>query len=454
VPTSITTPGAELNPTVAQQPISAPAAQPIAPSAAPLVGVFELPTGPEDEGPPDGLTLDAALDITLARSLDLQTKYYEIPQARADTLQASLRANPAFYQDGQLLQYRRFDRSIPGGPSQYDTNITMPIDFSHKRQARTLVAARAEKVLEAQYQDAVRQRVDDVYGAYVTVLQSRLTIRFASQALKRLEDVAKKTEELYQRNQVSQTAVNQAKIQFRTARLGLVDAEKTYRKAKLDLGSFMNLPKEQALSIELKGSIIDSAPPPPPLDELLNIALDSRPDILAYRLGVKRAEADVRLARANRFNDAYLLYQPYTFQDNSPYGLKGAYSWALGVTVSLPVFNRNQGGIQRANLNVTQTQLQLTELERQTLIDVAKATEEYETTRREVEEFRNDVLPAARQVHDDALRLYKSGATSSIDLLNAELAFSTVVKQYLDTAISHRQSMLALNTAVGKRILP
>jgi cobalt-zinc-cadmium efflux system outer membrane protein len=120
----------------------------------------------------------------------------------------------------------------------------------------------------------------------------------------------------------------------------------------------------------------------------------------------------------------------------------------------LPVFNRNQGGIQRAKLNVSQTQLELLELERQTMIDVAKAAEEYETTRREVAEFRNDVLPVARQVHDDAVRLYQSGATSSIDLLNAELAFSTVVKQYLDTAIGHRQSMLALNTAVGKRILP
>ena len=63
--------------------------------------------------------------------------------------------------------------------------------------------------------------------------------------------------------------------------------------------------------------------------------------------------------------DVYVLFQPYTFQDNTPYGLKSAVSYALGVTVPLPVYNRNQGGIQRAVLNVTQTQTELAETERQ-----------------------------------------------------------------------------------------
>ena len=103
--------------------------------------------------------------------------------ARADILQASLRSNPVFYQDGQLLQYggtsTKFSRTAPGGPSQFDTNVSYPLDISHKRQARTMVAARAERVLEALYQDAVRQRIDDVYGDYVMALAARQTVRYA-----------------------------------------------------------------------------------------------------------------------------------------------------------------------------------------------------------------------------------------------------------------------------------
>ena len=51
----------------------------------------------------------------------------------------------------------------------------------------------------------------------------------------------------------------------------------------------------------------------------------------AYRLGVQRARADVRLARADRFSDIYLVYQPYTLQGGRAFGLKGTYSYAIGV---------------------------------------------------------------------------------------------------------------------------
>ena len=406
IPTSVTTPRTAIGPTALQAAITPPQPQPITPSTGELYGTLEIPAGTEDDGPENGLTLDAAIDITLERSLDLRSKFYEIPQARADILQASLRANPVFYQDGQLLPYPgyHFSRAVPGGPSQYDTNITFLLDVLHKRQARTYVAKRAEKVLEAQYQEAVRQRIDDVYDAFVLgTLAARQTLRYSRQSVKGLESLAATTERPYKGKSESLGDYNRVRIQFRTARLGQVDAEAAYRKAKLDLGSLMNLTPKEIEAMEFRGSIRDTAPPPPPIEVLRKIALDSRPDIAAYRLGVKRAEADVRLARANRFSDVYLLFQPYTFQDNAPYGLKSAVSYALGVTVPLPIYNRNQGGIQRAVLNVSQTQTQLADVERQALIDVEKAVQEYEVTRREVDELSKEVIPEASQVRDEAL---------------------------------------------------
>ena len=52
------------------------------------------PSTTADEGPPDGLTLDQAIELLVQQNLDLRAKYLEIPQARADVLTASLRANP------------------------------------------------------------------------------------------------------------------------------------------------------------------------------------------------------------------------------------------------------------------------------------------------------------------------------------------------------------------------
>ena len=189
-------------------------------------------------------------------------------------------------------------------------------------------------------------------------------------------------------------------------------------------------------------------------EELRKLAVDRTARRCVSPAGSARAEADVRLAKANAYSDVYVLWQPYTFQDNSPYGLKSQYSWALGVTVPLPIYNRNQGGISRAKINVTQTELQLGDLERQAQIDVEEAVQEYEVTRREVDELRDHVLPPAKQVLDNVYKLYTEGASSVLDYLDAQLEYNQAVKQYLDTAVRHRRSMLSLNTVVGQRIMP
>jgi cobalt-zinc-cadmium efflux system outer membrane protein len=455
IPTAISTPATSAGPTDMQMPISSPQPAPVSPTSTPFYGTLDIVTQ-DDDGPPNGVTLDQAIDITLERSLDLQSKFMEIPMARADILQANLRSNPIFYQDGQLLQYKgtstAFSRAAPGGPSQFDTNITYPLDVSKKRQARTVVATRAERVLEALYQDAIRQRIDDIYGAFVTALAARQTVRYAKQSAERLVDVAARNEQRFQKGDISQADLNQIKIRLLTAQLGQRDAEAAYRKAKLDLGSLMNLKIEEIAKLELKGTINDVAPPPPSAEALRKLAVAERPDVMSLRLGVHRAEADVKLAKANAYSDVYVLWQPYTFQDNSPYGLKSQYSWALGLTVPLPIYNRNQGGISK--INVTQSELQLGDLERQAQIDVEAAVLEYEVTRREVDDLKEHVLPPAKQVRDNALTLYTQGDRSVLDYLDAQLDFNQIVKQFLDTAVRHRRSMLSLNTVVGRKIMP
>jgi outer membrane protein, heavy metal efflux system len=304
------------------------------------------------------------------------------------------------------------------------------------------------------FQDAIRQRIDDVYGAFVAALAARQTVRYANASVKGLVDLLEKNERRFEKGDISEVDINQVRIRLRNAKLGLVDAEAAYRKTTRDLGALMNLKLEEIKTLELKGTISDVSPPPPPADELRKIALADRPDIVSFRLGIVRAEADVRLARANAFSDVYVLWQPYTLQNNTPYGLKSQVSWALGVTVPMPIYNRNQGGIERAKINVTQSQMQLADQERQVQIDVEQAVQEYEVTRREVEELKEHVLPPAKRNLDIVFKLYNEGASSLLDYLDAQLTYNTIVKQYLDTAVRHRRSMLSLNTVVGRRIMP
>ena len=452
VPASISTPG--LSPALAPRPrgIAAPAPLPIA--RLEILGTLALPLGTEDQGPPDGLTLDQALERLVRDNLDLRSKWFEIPQARADVLTASLRANPIFYADSQLVPYGKYGRDRSGGPTQYDVNISHPLDLSRKRQARTVVAERAVSVLEAQYQNAVRLQIGNLYTAYVDALAARETARFAQASVDGLDRVLAVTETLYKKDNLFRPDFVRVKMQKEAAELGVAESRQLVLHAKRALGVLLSMPPQAAEALELRGTIATVAPPITDADDLVGRALEVRPDLMAQRLGVHRALADVRLARAERLSDLYLLYQPYTFQNIAPSGLKSATSWALGVTAPVPIYNRNQGGILRAGLNVTQTQIESAAFERQIVTEVTQGAREYAISGALLKHLEEAVLPAARRMLDDGLRLFISGDHDALAYFNVQRDFNQAVRRYRDALVRHRRSMLDLNTAVGQRILP
>jgi cobalt-zinc-cadmium efflux system outer membrane protein len=452
VPASISTPGIGMVTTARPRGIAAPGPLPI--TRLDVLGTLALPEGTEEEGPPDGLTLDQALERLVRDNLYLRSNWFEIPQARADVLTASLRANPILYADGQLVPYGQYSRRRPGGPEQYDLNVSHPLDLSGKRQARTAAAERAVSVLEAQFQNAVRLQIDNLYIAYVDVLAARETVRFAQASVAGLEKVLAVTETLYKRSDVFRPDVLRVRMQREAAEVGVQEARDTERRTKQSLAVLLSMPPDQAETLELRGTIGTKTAPLAATDELIAQALQLRADLTADRLSIQRGLADIRQARAERFADVYLLYQPYTFQNNAPFGEKSATSWALGVTVPVPLYNRNQGGILRATQSVTQMEIAAAGLERRIATEVAQAAHEWAVSAALVKHFAETVLPTARLMLDDSLRLFVSGEQNALAYFNVQREYNSAVRQYRDALIRHRRSMLALNTAVGQRILP
>jgi cobalt-zinc-cadmium efflux system outer membrane protein len=452
VPTEITTPGI---PALVPQPRGIAAPEPLPAPRAPLYGSLALPTEDEEaEAPSRGISLDEAIDRLLRENLDLRSRAVEIPQARADVLTASLRANPIFYADAQLVPYGNYSEQRPGGPTQYDINISYPIDYSQKRRARIAFATSVLRVTEAQYQDAVRLEINNLYGAFVDVLAARQTVRYARASVEGLQRLLEATRLLYEKDLASRADVNQILSQLQIAAVGVVDAEENLRKAARNLGSILWIPPEEAETLEVRGSIEDRAPPPPPIEDLVRLALECRPDVVAYRLGLQAARSGVGLAAANRYQDAYLLYQPYTFLDNSPYNRRSSHAWAVGLTIPLPVYNRNQGNLERARLNVEQSAIELRAIEQRVATEVRQAAREYQVSLEIVKRIRSEILPSAALVRDDRFRLFQSGEGTIVSYLESQRVYNETVKAYLDTAVRHRRSMLALNTAVGRRLLP
>ncbi len=425
---------------------------PLLAQKAPLHGPLELP-GPGEETPPGGLTLDAAIDFLVSQNYDLRTKFQEIPKADADILSAGLRLNPLLFASVDNVPYGSYSPQRPGETS-YTATVIQPIDINRKRLDRIRVAQSAKRVLEAQYQNAVRLEIDNLYTAFVDILDARESVRTTKASLALYEQTAGTVRGLVEKGVQPATELDRVLIQRSSAEVALQAAEGALRQAKRTLAGLLGLPPEQAGCLEVSGTLRDAAPAPPCADDLERLALEARPDLNAFRLGVQRAWADVDLVRKERVSEVYVLYTPATYTDNGPVGGRNTTSWGVGVLTGLPLFNRNQGNIARARVNVTQTQIELAGLERQVVTEVRRAAEEYAVTKAAVQRFEEDILGRARGLRDAQYRLFTSGQAGLGSYLEAQREYSDTLRQYRDTLLRHRRNTLKLNTAVGQRVLP
>lgn len=423
-------------------------------ASVPAYGNLDLPEGAVVVGDPNGYTLDEAISILMQQNLGLLAMKFEIPMADADVLTAGLRANPIFYADAQLVPYGRFSRERPGGQTQYDVNITHPLDVNGKRKARMEVARVAKRAIEAQFQDAVRQQIDNLYTVFIDVAAAELTREYSRKYLEGIDRLLRVNEDLLEKKQIPEDPVFALRAQLEHAQLQLRESAHAVDRTTRRLAQLLNVPREQAAVIRIRDNLRDERPLPAGEDQLIAAAMDSRADLAALRLGLQRSRSDVALAKRERLSDLYLLYQPYTLQDNRPFGLKSPTSWAVGLTAPLPIYNRNQGNIERAKINVNQTEVELTLLQRQIQDEVSEAVHEFELSREAMIESEREILPASRRVRDAAYRRWQGGETNVLSYLDAQRVFNERVRDYRDAIVRHRRSVLDLNTAVGVRLLP
>lgn len=423
----------------------------LSPAEPRAAGPLEVPKTDED-GPANGLTLDSAITILTSDNLDLQTKFQEVPKADADVLTAGLRGNPLVFGSVDNVPYGSYSPQRPG-ETGYGLTVIQPWDINDKRSYRILAAQRAKDVVQAQYQDAVRIEIDNLYVAFTDVLAAREGVRYVEAALAGIKELKALTEKQVP-ERASTLELDRIVIQQESAEISREEAEANLLRAKRALATLLNLPFPEEAGLEIRGGIRSQVDKLPSADELVAMAHANRPDLMAYHLGSHRAEAEVDLARKERYPDVFVLYTPYGLQNNQPNGGQNTPSWGLSLMASVPIFNRNQGNIRRAELNVMQTRIEWGNLTRQVESEVRNAAKEQELTLAQIQRIEKTILPKVRNLRDTTYRLLQAGEADTMTYLSAQREYVDVVRQYRDALVRHRRAVLKLNTAVAMRIVP
>ncbi len=130
---------------------------------------------------------------------------------------------------------------------------------------------------EAQFQDAIRQQIDNLYTAYVDAVAAKITLNFSRvyvTGLKRLLDLSKQLGEL---GFIRPSDVLAIKARLELAELQIREATQTQAKTLRTLGLLLNITPQEADAIELRGSIYDLRPLPTTEEALIETGLNARP---------------------------------------------------------------------------------------------------------------------------------------------------------------------------------
>ncbi len=172
-----------------------------------------------------------------------------------------------------------------------------------------------------------------------------------------------------------------------------------------------------------------------PLDSILQASMRNRTDVVQAQAAVRVSEANLSLQKAFAMPniEAGGIYNP---QNAIPYG-------GLFITIPLPVFDRNQGEIQKSKVMKTQAQINLEIAQATVRKEVTIAFLAFETQKKNLEEA-NDIFIKSRQVLNTVRYAYLKGNTTIIDYLEARRSLYDTQKTYNAILYNLNQSFINL----------
>jgi len=398
-----------------------------------------------------GMTADAAVAYALAHNGELEAARKEIDAARARSRQARLRANPRLDIEGT--------RQIPPGKDNSLMAAAMlPLELGGRRATRITVAEREVEVREREVANRERLLAGEVRLKFGEALSQAMKLSF--------------TDELVDANQRSFNLIGAKVLEGATPPLeqnmALVELNrlKSMRESVagkvevslFELQNLLGLPPEQPL--RLKGDFDHLIDQLPSASEATERALRERPDIQAFRANENLAAARIEQARAEGRLDASLTAGYQRMNSSFPvFGLNEHgqlqpvqdvfHFLKFGVSLDLPVRNKNQGAIEAAIADSAAARSRREFAELTVRREVASAYAQYDRAVRAEEIFRVGARDPARANLDVVRQTYELGSKTLLDVIAEQRRFIELQNDFIDAQLAVYNARVEIGRATA-----
>ena len=403
-----------------------------------------LPPGPAvGERAPQSAAAAAAEPLSLAKAIELALEGNpEVAAAKrqweateGQVLQGRSRPNPE-------LAYSLEDTRSKTRTQSWQLNL--PVELGGKRAARTKAAEKTREQAQAQLAELQATVRANVAAAYFDVLtaQERLVLARDSAALAKssTDTVSKRVAA----GKVSPVEESKARVAEAGVRVELAQAASEQRNALSRLFALLGRIDAPYTVLEGKAENLPSVPSLADLQPLIS----SAPGVVLARIEVDRRKALTALEQSKRVPDVTVSVGMQRSNETQRNVL------LFGVSVPLPIFDRNQGNLLEALKLEDKARDELQAASVRLHSEVAQGQERLSTITAEVQSLQQDVLPGAKSAYDAATIGFENGKFNFLAVLDPPRTYFTAKSQYLKALGEAHRAAADIDRLLGASMVP
>ena len=366
----------------------------------------------------NAVSLDALVAEALAHNPEAMVYRAEIAAAKGERRTAGEWNNPEVTTDIGATLVRDFNGDSVGNGPMWTVSATQTFEYPGRIALRKAIAnhqiALAELGLEG-FRTGLAARIRSV--AFRAAL-SQTKADAANEVSKRLDDLLAVLSQRPAAGVAPQLDLRIIEASAIALKRRPVEARREIQTAIYELNQLRGAPIDAPLSVP---KLDLSLPAIPNVSILLVTARSRNYDIRTHVLELEQQGFKVKLALNERW--PAVRVGPFAHNERAD---TNEYQFGIGVTVPLPLWNRNAGKVETAKARAAQAEAALTTTVREVERKVSDAEFVYRSRREEARKLETSILPQMREAAELADRNYRAGALPIT-------TYTEMQKQYLDS---------------------
>ena len=298
------------------------------------------------------LTLKEAEQRFLERNLSLIAERYNIDMAQAQVLQAKLFENPVISLEQNVynrLNGKYFDFGKEG---EAVVEIEQVIHLAGQRNKQVRLEKINKEIAEYQFEEVMRTLRQELNEKFVEVYFLSKSIAIYEKEVNSLQVLLGGMKIQQEKGNISLMEISRLESMLFSLRKEKNERENDLLTTRGELNLLLNLPEDTQVQLLLDEEVLQQL-------DLSQLSFADLKAIINERPDQKFARSTVNASRANLKLQKSMAFPEFSVKGN--YDRVGNFIndyFAIGVSLSVPIFNRNQGNIKAARFSIQQAGVQ------------------------------------------------------------------------------------------------